>query len=470
MSYNNATAVLLEGAGHGCSVLNSFFLTAEAEMDSASRLSWLISQTAKKTSEMSLKYDEITVSLDCSMYAQHNLQSEFSDHKQIEATIAFDAEEAVATDANELAVTFNITGKNQLGANVTVFTSKRGLMYSILDEFKAASIDPIFIEPDVVCLSRYLNSNMTAEIDQNTLTVVVASNMCYLVTPAIESFAPCIRSFLIYPNQDIVPVLKRQIPITVAAHTPHIEDDITKVVLVGNVENIDTEALEQTTGLNVTTASVPDFSDVSDKTQITDYAIAYGTAMPELVKSNVADFRKSFMPFEGKIRMMQKSIRLLTVYLTVLMVAVGIYFQAKVIRVQSALSQVENRIKEEYSDVMFGKKPNTQENVSTQLRKVALKLKASGSGLNVGDEKSVPAQLTYLLQAINSVPSSVSLEIADISISARSITIVGNTKSRRESLSLSNAINKHPKLKKGKEVFKNKAGTGDTFTISAELK
>ena len=97
-------------------------------------------------------------------------------------------------------------------------------------------------------------------------------------------------------------------------------------------------------------------------------------------------------------------------------------------------------------------------------------VKEAGGGLSVGDEKSVSAQLTYLLQAINKLPKSAKLTIKSISITSRGITIMGYTNSRSSSMKLSKAIIDHKKLEKGKENFKFTPGTGDSFTIAAKLK
>ena len=469
LSYNNAVGVLLAGAGTSEVPSKCFNISTDPDLDSISRLNSLIGLTAKKISDLDIKFDELMVSVDCAMYAQHDIQSEFSDAKQIQATIAFDAEEAVATDANDLAVAFNITGKNALGSNVTVFTAKRELMANVLDQFKAAGLDPIYIEPDIVCLWRYLQNNISETTDSSTLTVVIAKNICYLVSPSNPGFAPSIRSFLVYPNQDIIPILQRQIPITIASFAPKAESEITTVALVGEVDGLLTEPLSKVTGLNVITVNPAQHSNVDEDTSAIDYAIACGTALSDLVKTDVSDFRQSFAPFQGKKRMMQKSFRVLMTYLTIFLIAAGVYLQAKVIKMNSAIADLEKKSAEAYSAVMYGKPPRPQPSVATQLTQIASTIKKQGGGLSVGDETSVPAQLTYLLQAINTLPGEVELQVSDITISARSITIIGNTKNRRQTLALADAIKKHPKLKKGKEVFKNKAGTGDTFTISAEL-
>lgn len=471
LSYNKATGLLLSGGGHKTVMHSGFCVSADPDLDSHSKIKSLISQIAKKISEMELKFDDTTLALDSAMFARHDLHSEFTEHKQIASTIAFDAEEAVATDAMELAVAFTVTGTNNIGSDVTVFTAKREALKYILDELKSINLDPVTVEPDTICLWRYLNDKLENYMTAETLTVVLADGICYLICPWQDGFAANVRSILIYPNQKIVPLLARQVPITIASHTQQSQEKITNIFLAGNIEELDIEALAEMTGLSVQTADlVAEDSNIDPKISTASIAIAYGCSMAEHVKEHVADFRNSFMPFLGRKIILQKSIRTLTIYLTVLMIAVGVYFQAKVFSKNNAIEMLDQKAKEIYSDVMFGKKPNKHQAIITQLKNEANKVKKAGGGLSIGDEKSVSAQLTYLLQAINSLPANVGLTVKDITISARGITIVGNTRSRSSSLKMSKAISDHKKLQKGKEDFKNAPGSGDAFTISATLK
>jgi hypothetical protein len=472
LSYNKATGILLSGGMHKSVVHTGFCVSADPDLDSHSKIKSLISQIAKKISEMGLKFDDTTLALDSAMFARHDLHSEFTDHKQIASTIAFDAEEAVATDAMELAVTFTVTGTNNIGSDVTVFTAKRDALKYILDELKSINLDPVTVEPDTVCLWRYLDDKLANYMTAETLTVVLADGICYLICPWLDGFAANVRSILIYPNQKIAPLLARQVPITIAAHAQQSQEKITNICLAGNLEDLDIEKLADMTGLSVQTVDLigNDDSQIDHTISPASIAIAAGCGMAEHVKEHVADFRNSFMPFQGKKILLQKSIRTLTIYLTVLMIAVGVYFQAKVFSKNNAIETLNEKALEVYSDVMFGKKPNRHQAIITQLKNEANRVKKAGGGLSIGDEKSVSAQLTYLLQAINSLPSSVKLTVKDITISARGITIVGNTNSRSSSLKLSKAISDHKKLQKGKEDFKNAPGSGNAFTISATLK
>ena len=56
LSYNNATAALLSGSGHKLNLHKAFTVNADPDLDTQSRVKSLISQLAKKVSELGLKF------------------------------------------------------------------------------------------------------------------------------------------------------------------------------------------------------------------------------------------------------------------------------------------------------------------------------------------------------------------------------------------------------------------------------
>ncbi len=72
------------------------------------------------------------MALDCAMFMQHNVHSEFSDPKRIAATVRFDTEEALATDITDVAIAFRITSSDDSGSNLTVFTAQRKVLSDVL--------------------------------------------------------------------------------------------------------------------------------------------------------------------------------------------------------------------------------------------------------------------------------------------------------------------------------------------------
>jgi len=102
ISRKTATVVCLGPQKKEGDVLNCFSVSVEGQQqEDMHALAGLIVQGC---TERELKFSEITVALDCAMFMQHNVHSEFKDPKQIAATVRFDTEEALATDITNIAV------------------------------------------------------------------------------------------------------------------------------------------------------------------------------------------------------------------------------------------------------------------------------------------------------------------------------------------------------------------------------
>jgi len=70
--------------------LKCFSVSVEGqEQQDMQALAGLIAQGC---AERNMKFSEITVALDCSLFMQHSVHSEFKDPKQIAATVRFDTE------------------------------------------------------------------------------------------------------------------------------------------------------------------------------------------------------------------------------------------------------------------------------------------------------------------------------------------------------------------------------------------
>ena len=119
LSKDSATVALVSASSRA--VTKCFTVTAGNDAEPSS----LAAAISKQVAADNMKFADVAIAADCAMYIQHDLHSEFSDHKQIAQTINFDAEEAVAADAMDLAITFNITGTDPYGSTLTVFTARR---------------------------------------------------------------------------------------------------------------------------------------------------------------------------------------------------------------------------------------------------------------------------------------------------------------------------------------------------------
>ncbi|MHC4596215.1 MAG: hypothetical protein ACYS19_14910, partial [Planctomycetota bacterium] len=111
---NTAAVVCLDSQGTGGSVLSRFSVSVEGqEHPDSPGTSGLASLIAQGCAERGLKFSEVVVALDCAMFMQHSVHSEFDDPKQIAATVRFDTEEALATDITDVALAFEINSSDK---------------------------------------------------------------------------------------------------------------------------------------------------------------------------------------------------------------------------------------------------------------------------------------------------------------------------------------------------------------------
>ena len=131
--------------------------------------------------------------------------------------------------------------------------------------------------------------------------------------------------------------------------------------------------------------------------------------------------------------------------------------------------KLNEKIKEDYVSVMFGKNPPPSEPIASKLKREYNRILKIKSGQIAGDDESVTARLTFIFEAISSAPTKIDLNIHTLSITSKTMKIIGDTKGRSSTLDLFKAIKKHPKLKIGLQNLKQ-SGNRDTFTITLEPK
>jgi hypothetical protein len=340
LAKDKATAVLLSGHGNTPSVLTDFTVTAEpveaeqtevgtedGEEEQQPKVN-LLSLVQKKLTELGLKFDSASISLDCAMFSQHDLRSDFTEYKQIANTIKFDAEEAVATDSTELAVAFDITGSDTTGTNVTVYSANRSSMFEVLRQAQTAGIDPLAIEPDTVCHSRFLHNDPSVKHSETTICAVISDHACYIICPAEPDNCPSVRSFLIRPGQDKTKILGTQLPLTIASLNSN--EAITTIVVAGDTDGVDIDLLTERTALEVRKIdlkeSVNATSSLPGSSTNTDFAAAYGAALAQCLKLGHTDFRQDFLPYQGTRKALERSLRFISICVCVVLIAAGISF------------------------------------------------------------------------------------------------------------------------------------------------
>ena len=467
LSRQTATVVLLSTQGHNINVQDCFSVSAESVEEPGLSLA---SVAARKIAARGRGFRSVAVAVDCALFTQHDLHSEFTSPKQIAQTIRFDAEEALATDTVDLTIAFNVTAADQSGSDVAVFSASRQLLTDILADMQAADLDPISIEPDVVCLTRFFRHYLEPSTDGNPILAIFSDRSCYIiVNPSRTQNAPVVRSFLVNPSQDKTSVLARQIPLTTASLK--LATPASSLLIAGRAGDIDYDRLAESTGLQIQTVDLPlpqgtDQSTAPAQTTDAGFAIAYGSALSEITRTGKTDFRRDFAPYMGKKLVLQKALRLISISVTILLLAAGAHFQMQVLRKNNYTNRLGKKMSAEYSAVMLGRKPPAQEPIPSRLKREYTTILKREKGL-IGDDESIPAKLTRIFEALNSSPAKIDLKIDTIAITPKSMRVTGDTNKRSGTLSLFNALKK----KKFKILQQNlsQKGSRDTFSITLEL-
>jgi type II secretory pathway component PulL len=397
---------------------------------------------AQGCTERNLKFSEITVALDCAMFMQHSVHSEFKDPKQIAATVRFDTEEALATDITNIALAFEVALSDQNGSQLTVFTAERKILMEVLEALQQYNLDPVNIEPDVYCLSRFIGRHVTsAESEQaETLYALLSHRNGYLIVPPVatdEEFrkASIARTFLVGATQDRAKLLQREALVTTALVES--AGPIGCLKVFDSTGALASKQIGEKLGLE---ADVIDLrSIVETKLQPeagcadpVDCAIAYGATLAFSEKGRSVDFREDFSPFQGKRLRLQKTLKAAAISVTILLVAVGLYFQTQLFSVNRSKNNLRSKLAKDYAEVTLDKLPDNFKikDAVRELAKLLRRIEDEKKGL-ITDEKSISSNLTLVLSAFNKCAAQTNLNIDTITITTKDIIITGDTSNRQ---------------------------------------
>jgi hypothetical protein len=246
--------------------------------------------------------------------------------------------------------------------------------------------------------------------------------------------ASVLRTFLIGSAQERTGLLARETLVTTAlAETGHPAKRLQVFDAAGMVQ---TDALAERTGLSVSPYDPAALakgqpSEGSARPNAVDFALACGAALAPAQKANSTNLRNDHLPYLGRKRRVQNALRLLSISLTMLLLAVGVFFHTQLIRVNKDREGVREKLAVDYLAVMLGQKelpPSMSDSVS-KLQQALRALKAEKQGIGANQE-SVSAKLTQILQGLNACARQVDLNLDSITISSTSMIITGDTSSR----------------------------------------
>ncbi|MBN1360773.1 MAG: hypothetical protein JW993_09285 [Sedimentisphaerales bacterium] len=417
---DRATVVCLASQGRDAKLLGCFSVLPDEPAESNQQT--LADRIAQECKTRRLKFTEACVALDCALFMQHRVHSDFGDRKKIAATVRFDTEEALATDVSDMAVAFRIASGNEHGSTLDVFTAQRSVLSDILMSLQSNGIDPVAIDPDVYCLSRYLGEYGCSEAaTSGTLYALLSDSRGYLVGMSAGSGeASNLRAFLVGAAQDRTGLLAREALVTAAlAETT---GPLGRMCVSDAQGQLDAAKLGDRVALPVDACDPVEMAGlepdrIADCPNAVDFAAAYGAALGQVQKDASISFRNDHMPFLGKKLRVQRAVRFLSISLAMLFLAVGIYFQAQLFRVNRERAAWRDKLEQDYLAVMLNKKrlparmSDAVRDVEGELRRVR-----AGKTGEWSEETSVANKMTQVLQALNTCAAQADLRIKSITI------------------------------------------------------
>ncbi len=459
---NAAVAVFLGVEGLSKNLLGSFTVTGDQQHEQD--LQHLTSLLADSCRQRNWQFSEVAVALDCATFMQHSVHSKFVDTRQIAATVRFDTEEALSTDVTELALAFRVISSSEAGSALTVFTARKKQLSDTLFALQSNGLDPVLCEPDIACLTRFIQQIVPLPEDSNSLYCLLTERNGYFAGFAKSHLLTAMRTFLIGPAQDRTLLLSREIPMTAALLRS--EEQIDCVKIFDSTGQTDYNRLSKSLGIDTGPLDLASAAGVpSDCPDPVGFAVACGAALSAVQKEPSANFRSDFMPYQGRRLRMEKTAKFLSLSLVVLMIAAGLYFQMQLFQKNRYRAQLRQKLEKEYSMVVLGSKLEKGVDAVKKLSASLRRAKEAKSGqFNLSDQQSASAKLTLVLEAFNKCASQVHLNIESIVVAAKTITINGDTASRQDTLKLFEAV-RNNKLEILQQRLDSKAGR-DIFSIS----
>lgn len=453
----------------------------KVEAEEPSPIENLVARIAAGCAEKQFKFDDIAVALDCSMFMQHSIHSEFADARRVTQTVRFDTEEALATDASNVAIAFKISFSDKAGSNLNVFTAPKNLLSELLIALSANNLDAVSVEPDVSALSRFLCHGLAMPHDIQPIFCLLSQKNGYFITPltthwlGVSPMTPTeMRTFLLGKPKNRTDLLTREIRMTIA--------QIGSAVSLNRIEVFDAAGAVNC-GLiarNLATETIPvdivgparlPASVQPNCPDVVEFAIAYGAAIWKLNPPETIDWRNDFMPYQGgKLRLLS-AIKLLSVAVTVLLLAISVLGFTYSLQTKKDRTMVRDKFAKDYAAFMFGQTmPDKTREAARRLDTARRRIRETKvNSLTVSGEDAVAGKLNLVLQAFNKCAAATGLNIDSVRITDKSITISGDTSSSENTLKVFDAL----RQSNLNILMQNVSASGDgrgNFSVSVEPK
>jgi hypothetical protein len=256
------------------------------------------------------------------------------------------------------------------------------------------------------------------------------------------------RTFLVGPTRARAELLAREVSVTTALLEN--EEPINCFKAFDSTGSVNYQQLSEklgfeASGVDFAEAAATEPQSLADCADLVDFVIAYGAALAHSEKPQSINFRSDFMPYQGKKQRMEKALKFASISVTVLLLALGVYFQMPLLKTNEYRSELRKKFAKDYLVVLPGEKklPAKFRDAVRKLSSEDRRIQYHQSGrFGAAGEESMMSKLTLVLQAFNKCAAPTNLKINKVSITTKNIRIEGDTASFKKTLDLRKSIEK----------------------------
>ncbi len=171
------------------------------------------------------------------------------------------------------------------------------------------------------------------------------------------------------------------------------------------------------------------------------------------------------MPYQGTRERIELVSKVLSFVITLCLIFAGFYYQLTLMQKNKYNEQLEERLQEQYSAAMYGKRMprNPVRNLERTLRRIR---DVKDYQIGITEEGSITTKLIFVMEALNQQAAATNLELESVSITTKTISVVGSTSSRRNTLKLFDSIK--DKFNISQQQLNPKGGR-DNFRITLDI-
>ena len=434
LSQTQLHAVLATKSAQDISVLSDFALALD---DKDLRVpADLINQLAQQL-RGTCKGTDVALTLGSSFYQSQLHHTEFTDLNQIRQTLRFDIEEECLSNAESMAVCFEVLGASDTGTDIIVHTAARDKLDELFTQCDSAGLDALVAQPDLAAWLNYLRRQRSLPADQPLVFVACTGAAFYLLVLDAQRQLLLARSCTCATPDHLYRILTRELICSLASLPA---DQRPKLALY-HAAGLDPEKTEQAL------AQVPLKSQPLEEPNCAR-AFALGAAISLLDQQPTADFRADGLPPRSLVTARRYALWALSAAASIFMIFLIIVLHTHDHRHRSASTQAIESLHQAWRNVNPGDR--LPRSVSTIAPRISHQLKQIDTESRFRSiahlPDSVDRAFLVLLNTMNDLPADFDLRIKSLQLRADTATLSGAVTSLLDSARIHDIIQANPQL------------------------